>query len=261
MKRFLAVLTALALLAFRAPPARASDAESLRLSLEQQYGISILMGRECPVPEEYETVVRPGGVTAFQILTAGNSRFSALLEEMSEAFSAYPEGFFSRFYRKRSLEGVRFYLVDVILNKGVRLAGLQSVRDRRAVIYLSLESAGIQSIHHEIWHAMECRLLFGNSRIFAGWTALNPRGFSYIRNFFHVTAMNPDEEPKDWFVREYSKLDEMEDRATVFEAVMTKDASWWDQRPRLQKKARFMLKRAKTVFGSLGSEELDFLFR
>ncbi|MBQ9402698.1 MAG: hypothetical protein IJU38_10030, partial [Clostridia bacterium] len=62
-------------------------------------------------------------------------------------------------------------------------------------------------------------------------------------------------EPDDWFAREYSKTFEEEDRATVFEDIMTKDEAWWSTRPHLQKKAEFLLEKISAVFGDLFAGE------
>ena len=81
------------------------------------------------------------------------------------------------------------------------------------------------------------------------WKNLNPKGFLYTDDFAVIGTNRESVEPSDWFVREYSKIDEFEDRATVFEALMTKDTTWWSTRPHLQEKARSFLERAELVFG------------
>ena len=70
-----------------------------------------------------------------------------------------------------------------------------------------------------------------------------------------VLAGGQYDEPEDWFAREYSKTFEYEDRATTFEAIMTKSADWWSTRPNLQKKAQFLLEKAKPVFGEIVNAE------
>ena len=111
------------------------------------------------------------------------------------------------------------------------------------------------SIHHEIWHAMELCILENNKHAFDKWRTLNPKGFKYSQKDSRLAAGGQDEEPEDWFGREYAKTFEYEDRATVFEALMTKSEDWWSTRPHLQKKAQFLLEKAKPVFGEIFAGE------
>jgi len=56
-------------------------------------------------------------------------------------------------------------------------------------------------------------------------------------------------EMADWFVRGYSTVNEMEDRATVIEAVFSKDEAWWKEHPRIAAKLENMLEVMRPAFG------------
>ena len=55
-------------------------------------------------------------------------------------------------------------------------------------------------------------------------------------------------EPEDWFVRDYGKYNAKEDRATVYEAIVTKDDEWWNSRPHLRKKKEYLLEKIRSYF-------------
>ena len=39
-----------------------------------------------------------------------------------------------------------------------------------------------------------------------------------------------------------------EDRATVYEAIVTKDDEWWNSRPHLRKKKEYLLEKIRSCF-------------
>ena len=254
MKRALGIFLALLVLCFALPAGaetERNDAEALRDALQSAYGITILMGKECASYElkGYELKILPQGYTPFLRLIAGNRRFVQVLRVMNEAFAAYPEDFFSRFKTKKYPENVRFLLVDEIVAKGeLEVDGVQTMANNCFDIIIARTGIGSVLVHHEIWHAMEVRIGLAKAQNFRTWKSLNPGGFKYTKEY-EAEPTGREEEPDDWFVREYSKTFESEDRATVFEAMMTKDESWWSFRPHLQKKARYLQKRIEPVFG------------
>ena len=63
---------------------------------------------------------------------------------------------------------------------------------------------------------------------------------------------NEEEQMRDdWFVRGYSVVNEMEDRATVIEAIFAEDSDWWDQHPHIRAKRDALLAAAEPVFGNV----------
>ena len=238
-------------------PAAGEDADALRAFLQDHYDLTILMGSECAsfTLENHELLIKPEGETPFLKMIAGNNRFVPLLRMMDDVFSVYPPEFFSHFRAKKYPDGLRFLLVDEITSEGIPFGGVQTIENKALDIILSRDGVDGSSVHHEIWHAMEVRIRLDNSRAFNKWRNLNPKGFAYSRVNSALAAGGQYEEPDDWFAREYSKTYEEEDRATVYEAMMTKDEDWWSTRPNLQKKAEFLLGVIRPVFGELFAGE------
>lgn len=264
MKRMLTLFLALMFvcLALSVPAAAEAagdemDADLLRDFLQEQFGVTIRMGKECSgcSTKEYEFVIEPEGSTPFQRLVIGNRRFTDLLLILFNALRVYPAGFFPGFMSGKYPEGLQFLLVDGISARGVPYGGVQTVGDGALDIMLSRTGVAESSIHHEIWHAMELRILEADKHAFDKWRTLNPKGFRYSQQDSVLAAGGQYDEPEDWFAREYSKTFEYEDRATTFEAIMTKSADWWSTRPNLQKKAQFLLEKAKPVFGEIVNAE------
>jgi len=259
MRRAKPLLLALLLMCFMMPKATAeiSNTEELRAFLQSHYGVTILMGRECSdfSLDEYEFQISQKESTPFLRMLSGNDRFTGLLLMMDDAFSVYPTEFFSRFVSKEYPEGLRFQLVDGITARGIPFGGVQTNENGKLDIVFARTGVAESSIHHEIWHAMELCILENNKHAFDKWRTLNPKGFKYSQKDSRLAAGGQDEEPEDWFVREYAKTFEYEDRATVFEALMTKSEDWWSTRPHLQKKAQFLLEKAKPVFGEIFAGE------
>ena len=259
MKKLLTTILAVLMLCLALPASAepAEDAEVLRSALQEKYGISIRMGDECreDPPGSFQTVITPEGDTAFQQMVYGNRRFLDFLRLLDDVLSVYPPDFFSCFRLTRSYGGLKFLLVDDILRDGVSLGGFQSGADPdgNIRIWLSRTNAKERAIHHEIGHAVDYRIRWQYPDAFDDWYQLNPEDFLYTGVFSGTGEGN--EEPNDWFVREYSRIDEYEDRATIFEALMTKDDAWWESRPYLRRKAEVFLEKAKPVFGDLFAGE------
>ena len=256
MRRAVSAVLALLLLCFTLMTRADSvsdDAEALRSFLQSHYGVTILMGDEISVfpSEEFELRVIPEGNSVFLQMLKGNSRYIDLLRRMDDVFSVYPPEFFSRFTKRHYFDGLRFLLTDQILQDEKRFDGVQSVHTGFLDVYLAKDDAKERAIHHEIWHAMDYRIRCDDPHAFDDWDLLNPEGFAYTGDF----TASRNKEPEDWFASEYGRIDEYEDRATVFEALMLKDEAWWSTRPYLRKKAEFLLEKAEPVFGKIFAGE------
>ena len=260
MKRAAAVFLALVMLCFISvthSEIASDDAEALRSFLQSHYGVTIRMGDEIHdfPSDEYELRVIPVGKSVFLQTLEGNSRYTGLLRCLDDVFSVYPPEFFSRFAKKYYFDGLRFLLTDQILQDGKRIGGVQSVHAGSIDIYLAKDDAKERAIHHEIWHAMDYRIRSDDPQAFDGWALLNPEGFAYTGDFSTIRDEERKREPDDWFASEYGRIDEYEDRATIFEALMLKDEAWWSSRPNLQKKAEFLLEKADPIFGKIFAGE------
>ena len=213
--------------------------------LQGHYGIGVLTGEECLfIPRDnIEIQLNYSEVSDTGEAVFKSSRYEELLMLLDDVLSVYPPSFFSRFAPQDGDEpgGLRFLLVDRLYYGGSPDSGMfYHAGGGWMDIWLSASGARERTIHHEIGHALEYLIRMEDPEAFSDWESLNPEGFEYGEDAASEDGAERDREPEDWFVREYSKHDVWEDRATVFEAIMLKDAEWWEARPHLQKKAEVL---------------------
>ena len=242
---FLLVLVLSIVLSVSGEPAQ-NDTDALRRDLERRYDVTIEMGDEIShiSSDRYDIRIAGEGETSL-------NRFYSLLMAMDDVFSAYPPGFFSHFRIPNFHDRLRFRLVDEVLLDGERVFGFHTTLQGHSDIILPRNGAKANAVHRVIWRAVEYRIRHENGEDFIGWADLNPEGFVYLAKPSLIEAGHENDEPEDWFVREYSKVNPREDMATVFEAIMTKDAAWWATHPHLQEKAQFLMEKIRPVFGDL----------
>ena len=223
-----------------------NDVETLRSTMERRYDVTIEMGDEIShiSSDRYDIRITEGGEMSL-------NRFYSLLMAMDDVLSAYPPGFFSHIRIPNYHDRLRFRLVDEVVRDGESVSGFQTVLQGHNDIVLPRNSAEANAIHRLIWRAVEFRIRHENGEKFIGWADLNPKDFVYLAKPSLIEAGHENDEPEDWFVREYSKVNPREDMAAVFEAIMTKDNAWWATRPHLQEKAQFLMEKIRPVFGDL----------
>lgn len=227
-------------------------ARSLANFMEDHYDVTILIGDECSgvVTEGFELGDRPAGRTPLLNLLGGKN-YESEMKRIDDAFSVYPPEFFTRFVSEESPSGIRFLLVDQIVYEGASMAGVTTVQDGYYNIFLGVGAFGSLNIHHEIWHAMEYRITAEYPDAFDDWYTLNPEDFLYDTGYFDQDIWEQAAEGNAWFVRGYSVINEMEDRATVIEAIFQYDSDWWAEHPLIQKKLDVLLAAAEPVFGNV----------
>ena len=115
---------------------------------------------------------------------------------------------------------------------------------------------------HEIWHAMEDKLISENWNAIDSWTwsACNPRGFDYYYDY--DDAMN--EADSSWlyfgtaedvyFVDAYSTMNPREDRARIMEYIMgaEDEADALAQHPVIRRKLEIMAAAVRAGFDTAG---------
>lgn len=228
-------------------------ARSIANYMETHYGVSIIVGSECKsaVNDDYFTIGdKPQGRTPFMNI-AGLYSYVEEIQIIDDTFSIYPPGFFELFKCSEAPSGLRILIPDQLLYQGNSMAGVSTVEDGYYNIFLAVGMFNYLNIHHEIWHAIEYRITSDNPYIFEQWSNLNPEGFEYSEDYFEQDTWEQATSQKDWFARGYSTIDEMEDRATVIEALFQHDSSWWVERPHLRKKLDFLLEVTKPIFGNV----------
>ncbi len=218
--------------------------------METHYEVTILIGSECDgvTTGGFTIGEKAKGRTPFMD-AAGLFNYTEETQMIDDAFAIYPPEFFTRFKCNEAPKGLRILLPNQIVYEGQTMSGVTTVEDGYYNIFLGIGAFTELNIHHEIWHAMEYRITNEYPDAFSGWNQLNPEGFTYSEDYLEQDIWEQAEPKDDWFVRGYSTIDEMEDRATVIEAIFRYDDDWWAAHPHIEKKRDFLLDAAEPVFG------------
>ena len=260
MKRTIALLWALILLfipvsSFCDEPSPAFEtAREIANFMETHYGITILIGPECVGATSSDIVLgdEPMGQTPLQQLLKAKP-YDREIRMIDDAFSIYPPGFFDHFRCGEAPNGLRILLADQVIYDGTTVAGVTTDVDGYYNIFLGVGAIAKLNIHHELWHAAEFRILYDNPHAFDGWAEMNPEGFEYLEDYGALNAFTGLEDAGNHFARRYGTISEMEDRATVIEALFQKDEAWWDAHPVIREKYNRMTEAALPIFGEIYS--------
>lgn len=258
MKRFLSLLLLFSFLISSAIASEAIPQESYEQArglanfMEDHYGVTILIDDECKAVAVEGFILGdiPSGRSPLQDML-GSADYKKEIKILDDCFSVYPGGFFESFRCPEAEKGLRILLPNRITVEGSTMAGVTTVQDGYYNIFLGVGAFNSLNVHHEIWHAMEYRITWDSPTVFDGWAALNPDGFQYDDDYFLKDNWSYAEPKDDYFVRGYSVVNEMEDRATVIEAIFAEDADWWAAHPLIQKKLDVLLAATEPVFGSV----------
>ena len=187
-------------------------ARSLANFMEDHYSVSILIGDECDgIITEGFELEDKPSGRTPLLNMLGTANYEEEVKRIDDCFSVYPPGF----------------------------------------VFLGVGAYNSLNVHHEIWHAMEYRITSENPGAFVDWNSLNPDGFQYNEDYFLDDIWTQAEAKDDWFVRGYSVVNEMEDRATVIEAIFLYDSEWWNEHLHIQAKLDALLTAAEPVFGNV----------
>ena len=228
------------------------EAQELRADLQSRYLVTILIGDECldVRAKGFKVNVSQDALGFYPAPLSQNARYEELVRNLEKALSVYSPFFFYLFYPKNAYQqgGISFMLVNSITYKGCSEVGHFSPDGNWMRIWLAAGDYEEWAVHHEIWHAMEARIRREAPRAFNDWNRLNPEGFSYSGDTALMEGAKAHREPEDWFARDYGKYNAKEDRATVYEAIVTKDDEWWNSRPHLRKKKEYLLEKIRSYF-------------
>ena len=228
------------------------SARSLANFMEDHYGVTILIGDECNkvTTDGFELGDKPSGRSPFLNLL-GVADYEDEIKRIDDCFSVYPPGFFEHFHCSEAEKGLRILLPNSILVDDYTMAGVTTLQDGYYNVFLGVGAYNSLNVHHEIWHAMEYRITADTPNAFDSWNTLNPDGFQYNEDYFLDDIWTQAEAKDDWFVRGYSVVNDMEDRATVIEAIFIYDSEWWTEHPHIQAKLDALLSAAEPVFGNV----------
>lgn len=200
-------------------PERTEAMESLHRkaeALEEEYGVSILLAEECS--------------REFDAFTAEYAEDPLLLEseleELEEALSAFPEGFF-RQLRYGDMQSIRIQLIQDLQATDEREGGAYAAFTQNMWDYylmvVDIHLSGPGTYFHEFSHIIDTCLLDQGAMTEEEWAALNPPGFDYAYTYANQWELESDPE---YFVDTYAMISPTEDRARILEYAMMEGSDW-----------------------------------
>lgn len=216
--------------------------------ISKKYGISIN-----PIPyKKGENIDAAGSYVARTDITP--QRMSEILDFVEKELADYPEELFSSITRNNIFE-FRFCFAGGIISSGaentISSAGALTL-DGGNVLSIAFNESMLfdfdQTLMHEFMHIIEYAIEadYPGSEPFADWYTLNPSDFtydtgysdSYVNDTEYVYIYAPIDDT--WFVEAYSTTQPMEDRATLFEAMISPGELDVFDSPHIVKKAEFL---------------------
>ena len=162
--------------------------------------------------------------------TSNYNDIIAALEDLERYFLVFNADFFSRFFGY-GMNGLEIYLADNITSTSksefgnADVVGLYIKKNNKYNIVLKVNSGeNINTIaYHETFHVIEDYLASFNIT-FASWSNLNPANFTYSNVYytnqvFSDTLNNNKYNDGIYFVDNYARSNELEDRARMFEFI------------------------------------------
>ena len=236
------------------------DARRLADTLEQTYGVRILLSSQC----RQAAALCDKDITLSDTMSADAelAGISAMLDSMSRAFALYPEGFLAQFRNSVGEGGLCFLLVGHIASDyGVVGCAYDSADWQYIALDVQADYMRHGTVCHEIWHATENEIRSRDYTAFDWdeWNRLNPEGFLYYGD---GTMQDP---AQPWtlysspledvrFVDTYSCVAATEDRARIMEFFMTHDdeAELLIQSPYIRAKLQIMCDAVRRYFDTAG---------
>lgn len=228
--------------------------EDLTLKAEYEENVSSnskvskeLLDRAEQIASKYEVEILLGDQTEdsygeFNALhEMGEAYISEGLDALESALSKYPENFMKQliYGDQRKLE---FHLTGAFtlkeypegdVNGFTYYIGLaqEAAGKNLVIVDITMASSIEETIHHELMHIIDFKLRFdANVRKDAvyseeAWMALNPKGFTYVEDKFHLPESIYNDGYEEYFIDLYSRTDAKEDRARIMEYAMA-DEEW-----------------------------------
>ena len=229
--------------------ALAESYEDLTSAIESKYGITILIGDSCLGCEEGGLAfnTQSSGTSAY-LSTLGPINYEPAIRKINDCLSEYPPDFIRNITCPGGEKGLRILLIGGISRiapsppRPEILLGRTYLKDGYINVVLAADALTDETIHHELWHAIEYRIKAEDPEAFTAWKALNPPGFRYD------PKNDQSEYRDDWFISIKGMSYPGEDRATIWAAIYTQSAEWWNQRPHLKQKRNELFRIAKAVF-------------
>lgn len=184
------------------------------------------------------------------------------LEELDRYFIVFNKEFFSRF-SNYGMSGLEIYLASNITSSSQNdyanadVVGLYIKKNNKYNIVIRLNTGeDITTIaYHETIHAIE-DYLSSIGASFSAWNSLNPSGFTYSNVYytnqtFSDTLGNNKYNNQIYFVDNYARSNELEDRARMFENICNGED--FSEYPHLSAKVKYIKKVLLNYFPELYS--------
>lgn len=213
--------------------------------IEKKYGVTVLLGADTAIDLDPFSA---------EPLT-DTEKMLAVLQILDDNLGMYPEGFFDALC-SGYLSTVAFLMVGPIRGSSPNVVSTPTAftleRGYVRIVAIDASTAGAEFvIYHEISHIIDSKLNSAYAEAHgitvdwseSGWMQLNPTGFNYYNaynspeGFPYIAVGTPDYTP-EWyrydvehdvdsvyFMDKYSKTFSTEDRATLFQNIMTYSSS------------------------------------
>ncbi|MGN0517701.1 MAG: hypothetical protein ACI4II_03130 [Acutalibacteraceae bacterium] len=199
--------------------------------IEKKYSVTVLLSNQCLVPTKIESYCGDKFVTTDKqdFFDSEKERIMEALTVLDEALSQYPKDFFKHFKNDWGMGGMRYMLVGNINSISIDVAGYA---ENNGVWYnsvIDISFIGKSIYHHETWHNIEFLCTNYGQKCFEpeNWDKLNPKGFEYCVDYYtenkehDYDLYDPSTVTEFYFIDSYAMTNAWEDRARLFEYVMT----------------------------------------
>lgn len=185
------------------------------------------------------------------------------LKLLETQLEIYPESMLKKLSKSSSNGRLTICLVRSISGTGDMGAlavtgGVQYWKGGNAYLAMAMEDGCEQTFHHELFHAIDTYVL-AETKAYDFWDSLNPKGFSYDRDYVKNTFRNPEQYltgDDRAFVDTYSMSFPKEDRARIMEFAVQEGQEEVFASEAMQKKLRTLCRGIRSAFGLGGSSEV-----
>lgn len=236
--------------------------------LEEQYGINIYIADECG------GIFGGYGIVPVSDYAVAESALNTLACELEK----YPDGFFQQF-RNDWIEGIDIYLAGLLIGADSGTldyaGGFQTEYNGKyaLVIDSSYPDSLMMTFHHELSHAIDQKMLgmSDEQHVYLDeeyWNTMNPRADVYGSSYTYMYeefgrpelfsfAYDGTNAADAYFIDTYSMTFPTEDRARLFEYIMT-DNGWvdWENAPHLREKLNYYASCIRAAFDTTGWDEV-----
>ena len=224
-------------------------------AMSHRFGLDIRIWERAVAVQPWDYVLEPEH-QVYQI--------QETLDQAEAVLSAFPEGFIPQILESMDGGVLRLCLVESLTGSAENGSldsadGIQFWIDSDSYLALKTGDTFTQTLFHEIFHAMESRIL-SNSIVYYRWDELNPEGFDY--DYDYVVNQYREGNEYTWyddtraFIDVYSMSFPKEDRARIFEYACMEGNEIYFTSDTMQKKLRTLCEGIRDAYDLTRSEEV-----